>query len=75
MERLQATTLALARVLCETRAAIAPWVATTLALETLNGMAKMAPMTEQAMARVMEEQKNVAGKGKDGGSEESGKER
>ena len=55
-QRLTATTLTLAQVLCRTKAAIVSWIATTLALETVNGMAKMAPMTEQVMARLIEEQ-------------------
>jgi hypothetical protein len=58
MERLTATTLTLSRVLCETKSVIEPWVATTLALETVNGMAKMAPMTAEAMARIVEEQQS-----------------
>lgn len=51
-KRLRAVTAMLARVLCETREALARKVALALALETLNGIAKMAPMTDAAMAKV-----------------------
>lgn len=52
--RLRATTAVLARVLCETRDALTRIVATTLAIETVNGMAKTAPMTAAAMAKMLE---------------------
>jgi len=49
-QRLRATTLALAKALCETRDILSRIIATTLAIETVNGMAKTAPMTDAAMA-------------------------
>ena len=52
--RLRAATAVLARALCETRDVLARNVATTLAIETVNGMAKTAPMTDAAMAKIME---------------------
>jgi hypothetical protein len=45
-QRLRATTLALAKALCETRTILNRTIATTLAIETINGMAKTAPMTD-----------------------------
>lgn len=51
-KRLRAVTAMLARALCETREALARKVALALAVETLNGMAKTAPMTDEAMAKV-----------------------
>ena len=50
--RLRATTAVLARALCETRDALTRIVSTTLAIETVNGMAKTAPMTAAAMAKM-----------------------
>jgi hypothetical protein len=59
--RLRATTLALAKALCGSRDVLNRIVATTLAIETINGMAKTAPMTDAAMASIIERQKgNVA---------------
>jgi hypothetical protein len=52
--RLRATTAVLARAVCETRKLLVRKVAATLALETVNGMAKTAPMTEAAMAKMEE---------------------
>lgn len=52
--RLRAGTAVLAKALCETRNAIARTVSITLALETVNGMAKTAPMTDAAMAKIVE---------------------
>ena len=52
--RLRATTAVLARALCETRDALNRTDATTLAIETVNGMAKTAPMTDAAMAKILE---------------------
>jgi hypothetical protein len=49
--RLRAITAVLARALCETRATLAPNIAASLAFETVNGMAKTAPMTDAAIAR------------------------
>jgi hypothetical protein len=46
---LATATLALAKLLEMVREAIDPQVALTLALETVNGMAKTAPMTDAAM--------------------------
>jgi hypothetical protein len=57
--RLHATALTLAKVLCETRQAIDPRIATRLAIETVNGMAKTAPMTAAAMAQVKEKPKDA----------------
>jgi hypothetical protein len=48
----------LARALCETRDALTRIVATTLAIETVNGMSKTAPMTAVAMAKMLEAAKN-----------------
>lgn len=53
-KRLKATTAALARSLCETRDVIPRIIATTLAIETVNGMAKTAPMTDASMAAFLE---------------------
>jgi hypothetical protein len=55
-QRLRATTLALAKALCETRDILSRIVATTLAIETVNGMAKTA-MTDAAMASITEKEK------------------
>jgi hypothetical protein len=52
--RLRATTAVLARALCETRDALTRIVSTTLAIETVNGMAKTAPMTAAAMTKMLE---------------------
>lgn len=57
-QRLRATTLALAKALCETRDILSRIVATTLAIETVNGMAKTAPMTDAAMASIIEKEKS-----------------
>jgi hypothetical protein len=56
-QRLQAATLTLAETLCKTRDVLARRIATTLAIETVNGMAKTAPMTDAAMAKIKAEQK------------------
>ena len=56
-QRLQAATFALAEVLCKTRDVLDRRIAITLALETVNGMAKTAPMTDAAMAKLKAEQK------------------
>jgi hypothetical protein len=55
-QRLRVAVLALAKALCETRDVLARSIATTLALETINGMAKTAPMTAAAMAMMAEKQ-------------------
>ena len=52
--RLRAATAVLALALCETRDALDRKIATTLAIETINGMAKTAPMTDAAMAKILE---------------------
>lgn len=52
--RLRAATAVLARALCETRDALARNVATTLAIETVNGMAKTVPITDAHMAKILE---------------------
>lgn len=55
--KLRAATLTLAKTLCETRDVLARRVAITLALETVNGMSKTAPMTDAAMAKLKAGQK------------------
>ena len=54
MSRLQACTQALAMALIQTKDVLSRLVATTLALETVNGMAKTAPMTRAAMMMLMD---------------------
>lgn len=56
-QRLHAATLTLAETLCKTRDVLARRIATTLAIETVNGMAKTAPMTDAAMAKFKAGQK------------------
>lgn len=56
-QRLHAATLTLAETLCKTRDVLQRRIATTLALETVNGMSKTAPMTDEAMAKLKSEQK------------------
>jgi hypothetical protein len=51
-QKLQAATLTLAETLCKTRDVLDRRIAITLALETVNGMAKTAPMTDAAMAKL-----------------------
>lgn len=58
--RLQAATLALAEALCKTRDVLNRRAAITLALETVNGMAKTAPMTDTAMEKLKTQQKPAA---------------
>jgi hypothetical protein len=58
--RLRATTAVLARALCETRDALTRIASTTLAIETVNGMAKTAPMTAAALAKMLEAGKTKA---------------
>jgi hypothetical protein len=58
--RLRAGTAVLARAVCETRDVLVRDVATTLAIETINGMAKTAPMTDAAMAKALEQAKAKA---------------
>lgn len=58
--RLRAATATVARALCETRDVLARNVATTLAIETINGMAKTAPMTDAAMTKIREAAKAKA---------------
>jgi hypothetical protein len=53
-QRLRATSLALSKALCETKGILDRRTAMTLALETINGMSKTAPMTRAAMALLME---------------------
>jgi hypothetical protein len=57
-QRLHAATLTLAETLCKTRDVLDRRIATTLAIETVNGMAKTAPMTDAAMAKLKAEKKN-----------------
>jgi hypothetical protein len=56
-QRLHAATLTLAETLCKTHDVLARRIATTLAIETVNGMAKTAPMTDAAMAKIKDGQK------------------
>ncbi len=56
-QRLQAATLTLAETLCKTRDVLNRRIATTLAIEAVNGMAKTAPMTDAAMAKIKAEKK------------------
>jgi hypothetical protein len=56
-QRLHAATLTLAEALCKTRDVLDRRIATILAIETVNGMAKTAPMTDAAMAKLKAEQK------------------
>jgi hypothetical protein len=56
-DRLHATVLTLAEALCVTRDVLSRRIATALAFETVNGMAKTAPMTDEAMANLQAEQK------------------
>jgi len=56
-QKLRAATLTLAKTVCETRDVLDRRVAITLALETVNGMSKTAPMTDAAMAKVKAGQK------------------
>ena len=51
-QKLHAATLALAEVLCKTRDVLDRRIAITLAFETVNGMAKTAPMTDAGMAKL-----------------------
>ena len=57
-QRLHAATLTLAETLCKTSDVLNRRIATTLAIETVNGMAKTAPMTDAAMAKLKTEKKN-----------------
>jgi hypothetical protein len=57
-QRLRAATLTLAEVLCKTRDALDRRIAVLLALETVNSMAKTAPMTAAAMAKQQAEKKS-----------------
>jgi PQQ-like domain len=58
--RLRAATAVLARALCETRDVLARNAATTLAIETINGMAKTAPMTDAMMTKLRESANTVS---------------
>jgi hypothetical protein len=57
-QKLQAATLALAETLCKTRDVLNRQIAIKLALETVNGMSKTAPMTDAAFAKVKAGQKS-----------------
>jgi len=59
-QRLQAAALALAEALCKTRDVLNRRAAITLALETVNGMAKTAPMTDAAMEKLKAQQRPAA---------------
>ena len=52
--KLRASVLTLAEALIAVRQAIDKKIGLTLALETINGMAKTAPMTDEAMAAAMQ---------------------
>jgi hypothetical protein len=56
-QKLHAATLTLAETLCRTRDVLDRRIAIKLALETVNGMAKTAPMTDAAFAKLKAEQK------------------
>jgi hypothetical protein len=56
-QKLHAATLTLAEALCKTRDVLDRKTATSLAIETVNGMAKTAPMTDAAMAKTKSGQK------------------
>lgn len=56
-QKLHAAALMLAETVCKTRDVLNRRVAITLALETVNGMSKTAPMTDAAMAKVKAQQK------------------
>jgi hypothetical protein len=56
-QKLHAATLTLAETLCKTRDVLDRKIASTLAIETVNGMAKTAPMTDAAMAKIKSGQK------------------
>lgn len=56
-QKLLTATLTLAEVLCRTKDVLNRRIAITLAIETVNGMAKTAPMTEAAVARILAEKK------------------
>ena len=58
--RLIVVTLSLVQVLVLVRKSIAPSVALLLAFETVNGMAKTAPMTAEAFAQVAREARSAA---------------
>ena len=57
-QRLHAATLTLVEALCKTRDVLDRKIAITLALETVNGMAKTAPMSDAAMAKLKSGQQN-----------------
>jgi hypothetical protein len=59
-QRLRAATLALAKAICETRDVLSRTIATTLAIETVNGMSKTAPMTDAAIAAIKEKERSKA---------------
>jgi hypothetical protein len=59
-QRLRAATLALAKAICETRDVLSRTIATTLAIETINGMSKTAPMTDAAIAAIKEKERSKA---------------
>jgi len=59
-QRFKAASLALAEALCKTRDVLVRRLAITLALETVNGMAKTAPMTDAAMEKLKVQQKPSA---------------
>jgi hypothetical protein len=56
-QKLQAATLAMVEALCKTRDVLERRTAISLAIETVNGMAKTAPMTDAAMAKLKSGQK------------------
>ncbi len=56
-QKFHAATFTLAETLCKTRDVLNRKIAITLALETVNGMAKTAPMTDAAMEKIKAGQK------------------
>ena len=58
---LRVSVIALSEILKLVRQAISPNVALLLAIETVNGMSKTAPMTDRAMQNVTKESKNQPG--------------
>jgi hypothetical protein len=58
-KRLRATTAVLARALCETRNVLVRHIALSLAIETVNGMAKTVPMTEAALTKLRQAAKTA----------------
>jgi hypothetical protein len=56
-EKVKIATLALADILKKIHGVLKPSIALSLALETINGMSKTAPMTKKTMKKIAEKQK------------------